>query len=426
MTDTRTSILATALLALAGCAIILGMLTTRPELFFAAIPLLAALWSGQRPSALPAVSVELEVSSARAIEGERVALSIRLKANAPVLLVDVLVPMPPNLASAMGRNRWVTSLARCSEFQQRVELLATMSGRARIGGIMIRLSDAMGLWTRDIEVDAGTEVFVYPQVIALQDVPQPRHTRTTFGNHVSNRAGDGIEPGEVRPFVPGDRVRHINWAASLRRQQLYVTQFDAECSADVVLLVDTFAVAGARPRSTVDACSRAAAALAMTCIARRDRVGMIEVGGYLRWLRPRPGRAQLDRLLDAILPGDVVFTYVSHRLDYIPRAALPPQALVLAVTPLLDARFENAALDLVHRGYQVAMLAVRPLGIMRDALPESHLNQTALRLWALERAVHVRSLRAHGMTVIEWDPDRPLASTLAVHAWPPRVGGRSR
>ncbi|MGY6258223.1 hypothetical protein ACXIVK_32660 [Paraburkholderia caledonica] len=152
---------------------------------------------------------------------------------------------------------------------------------------------------------------------------------------------------------------------------------------------------------------------------------MIELGGYLRWLRPGSGRAQLERLLGAILPADVAFTYISHRLDYVPRAVLPAQALVLAVTPLIDARFETAALDLVHRGYQVALLAVRPLGFMREALPKSHLDRTALRLWALEREGHLLRLRAHAVPLIEWGPDEPLAATLARHAWPPPYGRRN-
>ncbi|MGY6258227.1 DUF58 domain-containing protein [Paraburkholderia caledonica] len=104
---------------------------------------------------------------------------------------------------------------------------------------MIRLSDFTGLWTRDIEFKTAPEVLIYPRVVALKHVPRPLRPRTTFGNHIANQTGEGIELAEVRPFTAGDDVRHINWPASLRRQQLYVRQFDAERSACVVLLVDT-------------------------------------------------------------------------------------------------------------------------------------------------------------------------------------------
>ena len=64
-------------------------------------------------------------------------------------------------------------------------------------------------------------------------VPRPLRTQSSFGNYVSAQLGEGIEPGEIRPFLPGDRTRRINWRASLRRQQLYVTQYQEERNADV-------------------------------------------------------------------------------------------------------------------------------------------------------------------------------------------------
>lgn len=426
MTATRPSTLACALLMLGGLAIVLGVLTARPALFIAAIMLLVPLWSTRRPDNDLAVSVELDASPPRVVEGERVMLTVRLVIDAPVPLVDLLVALPANFAvgSDSGCTRWITGLRHEREIRQQIELQAAMSGQARITGVVVRLGDATGIWYRDVELETATAILIYPQAIALKYMPRPRDPRATFGNHVSSQIGEGIEPAELGPFVAGDRARHINWPASLRRQQLYVTRFDAERSADVIVLIDTFALVGTRPRSTLDACARAAAAIATTCIARRDRVGMIELGGYLRWLRPQSGRAQLDRLLASMLPADVVFTYVSHRLDYVPRNVLPPRALVLAVTPLIDARFERAVLDLAHRGYQVAMLAVLPLEFMRETLPDRRLNRTALRLWSLERQAHLRSLRSSKIAIVEWDPDQPLAPTLALHGWPPQGSRR--
>jgi len=43
------------------------------------------------------------------------------------------------------------------------------------------------------------------------------------GNYVSSSVGEGLEPGDIREFVPGDRIRHVNWRASLRFRRLFVT-----------------------------------------------------------------------------------------------------------------------------------------------------------------------------------------------------------
>ncbi|MDP3771469.1 MAG: DUF58 domain-containing protein, partial [bacterium] len=42
----------------------------------------------------------------------------------------------------------------------------------------------------------------------------------------------------------GDRLRQVNWRASLRLGTLYVTQHHRERNADVVLMVDTLAEVG--------------------------------------------------------------------------------------------------------------------------------------------------------------------------------------
>ena len=112
---------------------------------------------------------------------------------------------------------------------------------------------------------------------------------------------------------------------------------------------------------------RGAAALAAAYLARKDRVGLIEYGGQPRWVRPGAGRAQLERLLDTLLDASVVFTYVNRDLDLVPPRILPPQALVLALSPLLDARFVRAATDLAARGFDLVVIAVSPVAAARAA-----------------------------------------------------------
>ena len=65
---------------------------------------------------------------------------------------------------------------------------------------------------------------VYPELVPLRHLPRPMRTQTFVGNYVSPVQGEGIEPGDIRPFAPGDHVRHVNWRATLRLGTLHVTQ----------------------------------------------------------------------------------------------------------------------------------------------------------------------------------------------------------
>jgi uncharacterized protein (DUF58 family) len=233
------------------------------------------------------------------------------------------------------------------------------------------------------------------------------------GDYLSPALGDGIEPGDVRPFAPGDRVRQVNWRASLRLGTLHVTQRQREPNADVVLMLDTLAEVGAAPETTLDLGVRAAASLATGYLARKDRVGVVTYGGLIHWVRPGSGRVQYERLVDALLRASVVFTYVAKDLAVVPPRVLPPQALIIAITPLVDPRFARAALDLAGRGFDVAVLAVSPVTVTRAAVRPSPAVDLACRLWALERRAALAELRRHGVTVLEWEPPEPLERALA-------------
>ena len=58
------------------------------------------------------------------------------------------------------------------------------------------------------------------------------------------RRARASSPGDIRPFAPGDHVRHVNWRATLRLDTLHVTQHHRERNADVVLLLDTLSDVG--------------------------------------------------------------------------------------------------------------------------------------------------------------------------------------
>jgi uncharacterized protein (DUF58 family) len=287
--------------------------------------------------------------------------------------------------------------------------------------VRIRLWGLSGLAVTETRRAAPRPIAVYPAVARLRHVPRPSRTLSSFGNYVSVRLGEGIEPGEVRPFVPGDRTRRINWRASLRRGELYVTDFHEERNADVVLLLDALSDTGASPHSTLDLSVRAAAALARAYLARRDRVGLVEFGGYLRWIDPATGERQGEVLVEALLQAATHFSYVVPQLDRLPGRILPRQALVIALTPLIDERFSTAAIDLAARGFEVIALVISPVEPLRRVLARSLIDNIACRLWAIEWRQRVDALRQRGLNVVEWQPDTPLDAALA-----PLAGFRPR
>jgi len=92
---------------------------------------------------------------------------------------------------------------------------------------------------------------------------------------------------------------------------------------------------------------------------------------------------------------------------------LPPRALVVAISPLLDMRFGNALKDLAARRFDIVVLAISPVELTRRAFVASPVTDLACRLWAVERRVMVEDLRGTGLTILEWEPEASLERALA-------------
>ena len=122
-----------------------------------------------------------------------------------------------------------------------------------------------------------------------------------YDQHAARTSGEGIEFSGVREYVPGDRQRSINWAASTRRGRLQVNTFAAERSQDVVLLVDSTSDVGEPGSSALDLALRGAGAAARAYTEARDRVGVITYQwGGASWLAPALGRRQVYRIIDSM------------------------------------------------------------------------------------------------------------------------------
>jgi len=205
-------------------------------------------------------------------------------------------------------------------------------------------------------------------------------------------------------------LRSINWRASARRTGLVVNERHPERNTDVVLFVDSFADLRDRNRSTLDDAVRASAMLATRYLERRDRVGLVSFGGVLRWLPPGMGSSQRFRLIETLLETGVAPTYVWRDVDLIPARILPPKALVIALTPLVDPRFATTLQNLRARGFDLVVVEIDPIGLVQAG--RSELERLAYRLWLLDREVLRSRLERLGIGIARWGDGVALESAL--------------
>jgi uncharacterized protein (DUF58 family) len=395
---------------LASLGLLAALATRRPELVALAAPFALAALLGLLLARRPRIDAEVRLSAERVLEGDEVEVAVALHAEVGVERVELLLELPRELEVEDGENPTVLRLADGEQRDVTLRLRCTRWGAFRVGRVYVRTQDAFSVFRHETVFERRQPLRVYPSEEAVRTLLRPLETQVFAGNHVARQKGEGIEFADLRPFVPGDRVRHVNWRATARRGELWVNELHAERNADVVILLDSFAEARRDDRSTLDPALRAASSLAARYLAQKDRVGFVTFGGVLNWLLPSTGTVQLYRMVDAMLDTQIVLSYAWKDVATVPRRTLPPHALVLALSPLLDERSETALLDLRGRGFDLVVIELSPLTLLPE--PQTDFAKLGRRLWRLRReAVRGRFERA-GIPVAVWGDESSLAAAL--------------
>ncbi len=397
---------------LAAIGLLAALVLGRPELVALAVPFVLALAAGFALAESPDPQIVLRVERERAIEGDELNVEIELRSASSLEQLEVLLALPAGLSLASGENPTVLRLPEGEPAIVELRLRCDRWGGYLLGEIELRGRDRLGLHVYQARADRRVPLKVYPRAEALRSAVRPLETQLYSGNQVARVRGEGIEFAEIRPFAPGDVVRRVNWRANARRGSLWVNVHHPERDAEVILFLDSFsevrrADGGA---GTLDLSVRAAASLASAYVGARDRVGVVGFGGILRWLEPGTGLAQLYRIVDALIDTEISLSYAWKGIEVIPARMLPPQALVLAISPLLDERAVSALLDLRGRRFDVAVVEVSPLSF---AVPgPGELGDLAHRLWRLRREALRARYQRQGVAVVEWRDGMPLAAAL--------------
>jgi uncharacterized protein (DUF58 family) len=124
------------------------------------------------------------------------------------------------------------------------------------------------------------------------------------GAYLSVFKGRGMEFDEVRPYVPGDDIRAIDWNVTARTGEPHVKRFVEERELTVMLLVDVSASQdfGSGRRSKLEAAVELSALLAMSAVENGDKVGLLLFhGGADLYIPPRKGGKHALRVVREVL-----------------------------------------------------------------------------------------------------------------------------
>jgi uncharacterized protein (DUF58 family) len=280
------------------------------------------------------------------------------------------------------------------------------------------------------------------------------------GEYVSVFKGRGIEFDEVRPYVPGDDVRTIDWNVTARTGQPYVKRYIEERQLTLMLMADVSASQdfGSASRSKREAAAELCALLAFSAIHNQDKVGLtLFHGGIEQYIPPRKGQKHALRVVREVLAhGDEApesapaaprrlaewlrapwrrprrareATDIARAMEFL-LSVVPRKTICFVVSDFLDEGYERALLTANQKHDVIAVLVTDPheldlpdvgLVALRDAeTGEARLCDTGsqafrrhLREAAAERVRSLeRRFRASGIDFIHIDAGGSVVDPL--------------
>ncbi len=299
----------------------------------------------------------------------------------------------------------------------RYEITPKRRGKRSLAAVTVRYSLPLGMWTRQERTELVQDVDVYPDVHAARALEMLRRQGRDDARVGSLRVrGGDTEFERLRPYRVGDEIRHVDWRASARRDDLVVRQYQAESNQNVVFAIDTGR--GMRGESngitSIDHALGAALLTADVALRGGDRAGLFTFDDKPRsFLRPTGGRSGGRKLTRAAHALDAGLSATDYRTAMVfLKTQLKARSLFVVFTNLLEPRSarELAAavkslmprhlpLCVLMRDEEIEALATAPIDSEQDALVRAAAGESLA--W---RDGIVRSLKNSGALVLDARP----------------------
>lgn len=193
------------------------------------------------------------------------------------------------------------------------------------------------------------------------------------GAYLGARPGTGLTFAELKPYEPGDDVRHLDWNVTARQGRPYVRRFVEERALTLWLVVDVSASQRFGPpgATKADRSMQAAALLAAAAIQNGDRAGLLLVSDRIEAeLSPSSGvrhLARLTRMLVATSSGSRG-TDLAVAIPRLGRSAR--RALVVLIGDQLEPEPIGPWRAVARRN---DLVAIRPVAPREQSLPDAGL-----------------------------------------------------
>jgi uncharacterized protein (DUF58 family) len=193
-------------------------------------------WIGMR-----GISCSLSFDRRRATEGSPVRVRITVANRWPWPLWGLMVDRGFFLSTHSDASRPAASLAQVAGWSRTTfewEFCPPRRGRYPIQAPQLTSGFPFGLWHAHREIAIEEELLVWPRTASLQSIPPICGESLAVAGTHSRHLGDEGDVMGVRPFRPGDSLRHVHWAQTARQDRFVVCERQSTARRRVHVILD--------------------------------------------------------------------------------------------------------------------------------------------------------------------------------------------
>ncbi|MCI4350005.1 MAG: DUF58 domain-containing protein [Thermoplasmata archaeon] len=270
----------------------------------------------------------------------------------------------------------------------------------------VRWRDPLGLVDRPVPVEGSAlHIERFPPEVARLGAVRLRRTTLLPGETRSRRLGTSGEFFGLRPALPSDPARRINWRATARTGQTMANEFYLERTGDLLIVLDLRPTSlGADADETLLAIGRAGAlGIASAFLNAKARVGLATFGEFATTVPLARGRIQRSRIARTLERSQLATEAgPAERLAISLRRFFPPGVSTVLISSLAEDESELVLPHLRRRGFPVFVLTPSPLPLLLEARSSiAPSTATAGRLLTLMRRRRIAAVWREA-PVIDW------------------------
>lgn len=282
-------------------------------------------------------------------------------------------------------SRVINNLGRRSSQRWQVKTLCTQRGRFRLGPIVLRSGDPLGIFEVEQELTRVNYLTVYPLTVEITSF-EPAVSDLSGGEALHRRTNQMTSNvSTVREYVQGDSLNRIHWPSTARARRLMSKEFELDPTADVWLYLDLFRdVEGAMPWSppplepgifalssrrrqsamfdlppiTTEYAIVVTASLARYFLNRNRAVGMSCRGRTREFLQADRGERQLNKILEALAVVEAQGNFPFGNLIATDGSRLNRNDTVIALSPDPNPEWAVALQQLQRRGVNSVAIVI--------------------------------------------------------------------